>query len=187
MFVALVVLVMSAAVMTSGVLADARINVVDHFGGDVLYCNQTDGCRVTNAQGDVLGAVPQAVIDSAVQAACDTGVAQHVEVGEGTYGALTLVVTCPNSVMLVGYDEWGKQHTMTFTTAYLPVNAPGAGAAESSDCLCEVDLDANGFDSVDGIHSQVGYDVWSSDEIGNVIAFLYWTATSPGYPPCNVA
>lgn len=188
--VAFIVLVAVVALMASSAMADARINVVDHFGGDALYCNQADGCWALNADGNQLWSVPQADIDSALQTACDSGVAQHIEAGNGTYGAMTLVVTCPDSIILVGYDEWDKQHVMNFTTDYLPLNPPNSvvtsEATPEPNGFCEVDLAANGFNSVDGIHHSEGFDIWSSGASHSLMSFQYWSATSAGYPDCNL-
>jgi hypothetical protein len=173
------------ALTASSALADDRINQVHHFGGDVLYCTHEDGCWLVNIHGEPLWEVAQATVDAAVAAACATGEAQVIAAGNGTYGPSQLVVGCPSSVTLVGYDEWGKQNTMEFTTDYLPVYPAPSGSGDR----CAVDLAANKFASVDGIHVAVGFDIWFSGDDNAIFdddsEFLYWSSTSEGNPICE--
>ncbi len=169
-----------------------------HFGGDALFCNLETGCRLLNMDGDLLWEVDQETIDSAMAAACESGVAQNIEAGQGTYGSMILEVNCYSAngsmLKLIGYDEHGKQNEMPFHPNYAPVNAPvsrdrqqSSSTSVSGDCV--VDLGSFGFASYDGIHVGVGFDVWESpDEFldnPSEDIFLKWSATRQGLPDCG--
>ncbi len=171
----LCLIIFVAALGASSALADARINQVHHFGGDVLYCTTEDGCWFVNIKGEPLWEVEQSVITDALADACESGEAQVIEAGAGTYGPSQLVVGCPSSITLVGFDEWGKQNTMQFTPDYQPVNP-----APSSLNLCSYYLPGR-YISMDGIHGSVGWDIWST----NPWSFIRWVGDDPGLPACE--
>ena len=58
---------------------DGRINMVGHFGGDNLYCENIDGCTLLNTDGDFMWNVPQSVIDETFANACEVGISQEIE------------------------------------------------------------------------------------------------------------
>jgi hypothetical protein len=143
--------------------------------------------------GERLWEVDQATIDAALSAACESGVAQRIMAGEGTYGPMILEINCDGPdgayLKLMGYDEHGKTNEMPFMPNYAPVNPPvnsanssGSGAGDQ----CQVDLESYGFMSFDGIHIAEGWDVWSSDENLSLIEFLYWTGSDPNLPDCDL-
>ncbi len=170
----------------SAVFADARINVVHHFGGDTLFCTNVDGCKLLNKNGETLWQVEQSVIDAAMADACETRQPQFIEAGEGTYGPNVLELACyegmGKSLNLTGFDEWGKPNSMKFSTDYAPVSPPVAPNQPVVVVFgCSVDLAAYGFMSIDGIHNSVGFDIWDAD-FSN---FLYWSPTSLGQPACD--
>ena len=115
---------------------DGRINVISHFGGDVLYCTADRGCWALNMDGDLLWEVPQSDIEAAKTAACDTGLSQTIEAGQGTYGPMTLDISCYTddepTLELTGYDEWGKVNSLSFGASYLPIG-PAVEATRDRD------------------------------------------------------
>lgn len=135
-----VVVVLFGLLIGSSVMADdGRINRTPyHFGGDTLYCNEEDGCTLTNINGLGLINWPQADIATAFAAVDQSGVNTQVGVGQGTYGPMQLWAVSPdattgnNTLCLIGFDEWGKQNDMcfqvtpdfSFQQAPLPVPAP---------------------------------------------------------------
>lgn len=104
-----------------------------------------------------------------------------------------------NQLCLIGFDEWGKQNNMCFEVtldwhyeqAPLPVPAVetsgGTIVKPPASTDCAVDLAANGFNSVDGIHHAEGFDIWTTTSTGSIDVFLYWTGTRPsGMGDCNL-
>ena len=186
------------AMLVTTVQAGGQINMVHHFGGDVLFCDLENGCRALNMEGDLLWEVDQTTIDAAMATACESGVSQNIEAGQGTYGPMILEVNCYSAngsrLKLIGYDEHGKQNEMPFQPNYAPVNAPVSHNETSGDgdsgggCYCQVDLDAGNYLSFDFIHFDEGWDVWYSND--SIIfnepgdTFLYWTGSNPGLPDC---
>jgi hypothetical protein len=104
---------------------DGRINMVGHFGGDNLYCNQDDGCTLLNTHGETLWNVPQAVINETFTQACEVGYSFEIEAGQGTHGPSILVISCYEgyepSLTLKAYDEHGKINEIKFGRDYSPV------------------------------------------------------------------
>jgi len=114
---------------------DGRINVTDHFGGDVLYCSEERGCWMLNINGQLLWEVPQSEINAAKATACETGIAQSIAAGQGTYGPATLVIGCDDDgeqyLNLLAWDEWGKLNELRFPATYDPVGPPVAGVVDT--------------------------------------------------------
>lgn len=181
----LTVFALLLGIIGTNVMADSRINVVHHFGGDALFCNEELGCWALNMDGERLWEVDQATIDAAMTAACDSNAAQQVEAGQGTYGPMTLEVNCYGedgaSVKLIGYDEHGKPNEMSFAPNYTPVNAPASSLPQ-----CQINLHHYKLHSHDGIHYDAGYDVFTTDGSLKPGDFQYWTSSNPGLPSCAV-
>jgi hypothetical protein len=190
-FVLIIVLLFVSA---STVLADERINVVHHFGGDVLFCTQEDGCKLLNMTGGELWHQPQSVIDAAMIVACETGETQFIDAGIGTYGPNTLLISCFGDAIedafinMTGYDEWGKWNIIRFGPDYQPVNAPAndvessGGGGLSATCSYAVFLL-----SEDGIHTD-GYDIYhtvNDFDLDSEATFLYWSEDNEGLPKCT--
>lgn len=123
--------------------SDGRINPAPyHFGGDALYCNNTDGCRLLDKTGNFLWNWSQEEIGAAFEALDASGQNTLVEEGVGSYGPAQLWAVLPetNSVnkrlCLFAYDEWGKQNYMCFgVTAgwvYLPLRLAPAVPVEGT-------------------------------------------------------
>lgn len=109
---------------------DGRINLVTHFGGDVLYCVDNDfnptnhypdleqgGFRLLDSNGKVLWFVAASQIAAAVQESQETSATVLVAEGTGTYGSVQMHTysTEENSnFILTGYDEHGKSNSLTF-------------------------------------------------------------------------
>ena len=104
---------------------DGRINLVGHFGGDALYCDEVDGCTLLNTNGEALWNVPHAVINETFTEACDAGISFEIEAGMGTHGPSVLVISCYEgyepSLKLKAYDEHGKINEIRFPQDYSPV------------------------------------------------------------------
>ena len=115
---------------------DGRINMVGHFGGDALYCNNNDGCTLLNTDGELLWNVPQSVIDETFANACEVGISQEIEAGMGTYGPSILVISCYQgyepTLKLKAYDEHGKINEIRFPQDYSPVTAATPAPAEET-------------------------------------------------------
>lgn len=190
--VVLVILLFVAGL--SAVMADERINVVHHFGGDVLFCTQEEGCKLLNIEGEELWHQPQSVIDAAMTAACVSGETQTIEAGVGTYGPNTLLVSCFGGdsesafLNMTGYDEWGKWNMIQFGPDYLPVNPPDNGV-ESGDGGSGLSPTCALFvmESQDGIHLE-GFDIYhtvNGVDLDTASTFLFWSETNLRLPKCN--
>lgn len=156
-FILALLLVMTGTTLASAqnpVHRDGRINQVAHFGGDALYCvdrnfvptNQYSdfgdgGFRLLNMSGQELWFVPAAQIAIAVAEAKETGQGTLVAEGQGSYGPVRIhvYVTAAGDDYFVftGYDEYGKQNSLTFKFC-IPVgpipSAPDKGSSEEP-CL----------------------------------------------------
>lgn len=98
---------------------DGRINPAPfHFGGDTLFCNPAEGCYLLNMTGERLITWPQTDIVNAVEESERSGENTLVSEGRSTYGPASLWVKASGEgcweLILVGYDEWDKQHDMHF-------------------------------------------------------------------------
>jgi hypothetical protein len=119
----------SAQELVSG---DLRINQVAHFGGDALYCVDTDfvattsypetttdgGFRLLNSEGQELWFVPAEVINAAVAEARTSGKGVLVAEGRGSFGPVALytyVIDDVEHFAFAGYDEFGKPNSLDFT------------------------------------------------------------------------
>jgi hypothetical protein len=177
----------------SAVMADGRINVVHHFGGDVLYCTHEEGCKLLNIHGEELWHQPQSVIDAAMATACGSGETQTIDAGVGTYGPNALLVSCfggdPESAFLnmTGYDEWGKSNIIQFGPDYLPVNPPVNGVDSSGSGLTPT-CARFVSESEDGIHGE-GYDIYHTVnglDLDSEATFLFWSATDLRLSECTL-
>ena len=197
----LMLVLMVGVVLAAGAFSvmaqDGRINVVHHFGGDVLYCNLEDGCSMVNMQGELLWEVSEADIDAAMATACETREAQIIEPGNGTYGPATLEIACYEgyepSLTLSSWDEWGKPNAMQFGADYAPVYpAPSeessTGQPSEPASLCRTAVAPGG--SYGGGNKSSGYDVWDDGGDGIIMdktwEFLYFTDEKPDLPTCVV-
>lgn len=142
---------------------DGRINVTDHFGGDVLYCSSERGCWMLNINGQLLWEVPQSVIDAAKTTACETGVTQAIAAGQGTYGPATLVIGCDNYLNLFAWDEWGKLNELKFLATYDPVGPP---VSDDEPITTLTDTDGDGFPDIWDECPNDGDEGWGVDEVG---------------------
>ncbi|MAU09779.1 MAG: hypothetical protein CL607_08165 [Anaerolineaceae bacterium] len=115
---------------------DGRINMVGHFGGDNLYCDNIDGCTLLNTDGEFLWNVPKSVIDETFTNACEVGISQEIEAGMGTYGPSLLVISCYEgyepTLKLKAFDEHGKINEIRFPRDYSPVSAATAEPTEET-------------------------------------------------------
>jgi hypothetical protein len=128
---------------------DGRINQVAHFGGDALYCVDSDfvatnqysdfgagGFRLLDSKGQELWFVPAATISAAVAEAKETGKGVIVAEGRGTYGPVVIYayVTDENDDFFVftGYDEYGKPNSLEFKFC-IPVGPMPPPASEDDD------------------------------------------------------
>lgn len=173
-------------------LADGRINVVHHFGGDALYCTPERGCWMLNMYGHLLWEQPQSIIEEAMTTACISSVSHYIEVGVGTYGPVTLKFSCyagiDPSITMTGYDEWGALNSMTFSPGYAPVNPPHNNGSKTSGALsgggwiisrliCQYPL---GPRVGEGGQTH-GYDIY---DVTDTTIWLGWSETDLGYPEC---
>ncbi len=115
-----------------GLPTDLRINLVHHFGGDVLYCvdrffNPTTqysddglgGFRLLDIDGQVLWFVPTTpTIHDATERSIATGQGQLVARGQGTYGPVELwTYVNPDGdtfFTFYGFDEYVKPNQISF-------------------------------------------------------------------------
>jgi len=111
---------------------DLRLNQRAHFGGDALYCVDSEGrpttaffpegegeFRLLNARGDIIWTVSgRRVLNQVERSQARGGQEVVVARGQGTYGPVTLSVysNSPNFVRFVfsGYDEYGKRNQFSF-------------------------------------------------------------------------
>lgn len=110
---------------------DGRINQVHHFGGDALYCvdenkNPTSqysdfgkgGLRLLNQDGQELWFLPSAVIDEVAAQSEASNQMLLVAEDTGSYGPTSLYVFMAEeggiTFIFSGYDEHGKQNSITF-------------------------------------------------------------------------
>jgi hypothetical protein len=144
---ALAVLVVSAlslgVVLATSPQDDGRINQVHHFGGDALYCVDANGLstnqyadfaafRLLNISGSILWEVSAETLSEAL-ATPDQGVL--IAQGSGSFGPAWLWGVAPTGsdpvFTFMGYDEYGKSNSMTFTGCQ-SVGPEEEGAAASS-------------------------------------------------------
>jgi len=104
---------------------DARINQQAHMGGDALYCTAGIGCYVLDAGGNQLWDIAESAIDAMFAEACASQGSVIQDVGVGTYGMMTMEVTCfegyDKTIEVCGFDEWGKNYCVEFAPTYNPV------------------------------------------------------------------
>lgn len=129
---------------------DGRLNQIAHFGGDALYCVDsnytvtkvfpvTGGFRLLDSNGQELWFVPAADINAAVEESVATDSRVRIAEGQGTYGATSLYTYFDGSAQVFefnGLDEFGKMNTLKFSDCF-PVG-PSAGNPDSktNDPLC---------------------------------------------------
>lgn len=148
----LAVAAMALAVTASVALADdlvqpdQRINQAAYFGGEALYCVNSDyepttnygemaGFRLLDISGQELLYIPSADVTTAVSQSQASGEGVEVGSGWGSYGPVSLVAYAdtayPDTITFTfnGTDEWGKPESLTFTNCF-PV---GPDVPESED------------------------------------------------------
>lgn len=135
------VLALSGVMATRAYEDDGRINLVNHLGGDAVFCAGADmaasdsyvngGIRLLSASGQELFFVPAATIDAVPELPLvDTRIAQ----GWGTHGPVELWRLTNGDFSLVGQDEHGKQYIFQWTgcTQIGPIpERPGEGNTAS--------------------------------------------------------
>ena len=146
--IALIMLAISRTVAdvprdSSPVATDGRINVVHHFGGDVLYCvdenyaptnefftDNNGGFELLNINGEPLWFVEAETVLAKVAEAFPGGPNVLVAEGQGTYGSVALYTYKVNDIVIrfifVGMDEHGKTNQIDFEGC-TPVNPPAGG------------------------------------------------------------
>lgn len=160
---ALAVAIAAVAVL-SGVMAarayddDGRINLVNHLGGDAVFCVGADmtandsyangGIRLLSQSGQERFFVPAATINAVPELPLvDTRIAQ----GWGTHGVVELWRLTNGDFSLVGQDEHGKHYIFTWTgcTQIGPDPEPrDASHAAVDEPECEEPVGGNGNDPV---------------------------------------
>jgi hypothetical protein len=80
---------------------------------------------VLDAGGNQLWDIAESAIDAMFAEACASQGSVIQNVGVGTYGMMTMEVTCfegfDKTIEVCGFDEWGKNYCVEFGTTYLPV------------------------------------------------------------------
>ena len=173
-------------------LADGRINVVHHFGGDALYCVDRDnhptgqysddglgGMRLLNSSGSELWFLPAADIAAAVEAARTSGGGVLAGSGQGTYGPVwlyTYIDTTDNvKFVFSGYDEHSKINSLEFT--YCEQVGPIGGPDEPDEpdepsCPAGTSPDGDGLSGpIPGCTCDGDGQVWVEIEQGCFLAF----------------
>lgn len=136
-----VVMACVLAAASLAALADGRINVVHHFGGDVVYCVDATGAatndyaamladgglQVLAMNGDLLLSVTAEAVTAAVAHAQPGEGNLLVAEGQGTHGPAAIYVykTADGAArfIFVGVDEHGESNQVHFEHC-LPVNPP---------------------------------------------------------------
>ena len=165
---------------------DARINQQAHMGGDALYCTVGIGCYVLDAGGNQLWDIAESAIDAMFAEACASQGSVIQNVGVGTYGMMTMEVTCfegfDKTIEVCGFDEWGKNYCVEFAPTYNPVGGEAMP-------YCQV---ANAFGKQINkgaiLNGVSGYNLYLADAKRNPITYEV-IATSPtpfeGVPFCS--
>lgn len=129
--IAILLFVLSAVTLTTMAgdcgFADGRITqLANHFGNDALFCDPVKGCELLNGQGVLLLSWSQADIEAGLAELDEPGEAIILGQGQGSHGpALLYVNKNMNSepqLCLQGFDEWGKQNEVCFSTSYVSPN-----------------------------------------------------------------
>jgi hypothetical protein len=129
---------------------DGRINEVAYFGGDALYCvdsqyfmtNDYDtmigggGFRLLDKRGQELWFASAADIAKALQQAFSSEMPALAASGEGSYGESALYVNKSSGggaiFIYTGFDEHGKLNSLTFNSC-VPRGGAVIGGAQSPD------------------------------------------------------
>jgi hypothetical protein len=155
-FIGAFVLILTGASLTSAadnlIQPDGRINQVAHFGGDALYCVDSNfsattnyaemiddgGFRLLDIGGQVLWFVPAADILAAIDASVESKSTVEVASGQGTYGPVYLYTYFDGKdqqFVFSGYDEYGKPNSLTFIPC-IPVGPIPGEPGEAGEDLC---------------------------------------------------
>ena len=145
---------LSGVMATRAIEDDGRLNLVNHLGGDAVFCVGADmtasgsfvngGIRLLSASGQQLFFVPAATINAVPEMpVVDTRIAQ----GWGTYGVVELWRLTTGEFSLIGQDEHGKQFIFTWTGCTPIGPIPYENHAPEAD---EPDCDVIGNDGNDG-------------------------------------
>ncbi len=127
----------SVALADDLVQPDQRLNQVVYFGGDALYCVDSDyeattnygemvggGMRLLDISGQELLFVPYSDVAAAVTESQTGGEGVVVATGSGSYGPVTLTAysetAFPDTATFTfsGSNEWGKPESLTFTNCF---------------------------------------------------------------------
>jgi hypothetical protein len=140
---------------------DVRINQVAHFGGDALYCVDSNkvattnypemiddgGMRLLNSKGQELWFLPAEDILVAIAEALDTNSAVLAGEGAGTHGPVRLYVYSDDGINPVfvfsGYDEYGKPNAFTFIPC-IPVGPSPERSGDGEELCAQVYIGPSG-------------------------------------------
>jgi hypothetical protein len=119
---------------------DGRLTELEfHFGGDALFCDHENGCKLLSPTGAELMTWSQAEIDAALVELSQTnavGAAVIIAEGNGTYGPATLFVNGKADgtpqICLAGFDEHGKSNEMCFGQDYVSPTTGRVNCTESA-------------------------------------------------------
>ena len=137
----LAVVALALAVTASVALADdlvqpdQRLNQVAYFGGEALYCVNSDyepttnygemaGFRLLDISGQELLYVPSSDVAAAVSESLAANQGVEVATGAGAYGPVALYAYAdsadPDTVTFTfnGSNEWGRPESLTFTNCF---------------------------------------------------------------------
>ena len=139
--VPLAIVALALAVTASVALADdlvqpdQRINQVAYFGGEALYCVNSDyepttnygemaGFRLLDISGQELLYVPASDVTAAVSESQASNEGVEVATGAGSYGPVALYTysdpAYPDTIdfTFVGSNEWGRPESLSFTNCF---------------------------------------------------------------------
>ena len=175
---------------------DGRINVVHHFGGDVLYCvdenyaptndfftDNNGGFELLNINGEPLWFVEAETVLAKVAEAVPGGPHVLVAEGQGTYGPVALYTYKVNDIIIrfvfIGVDEHGKTNQLDFEGC-TPVSAPPGHEICSLGTINGI-VSRNEVDRFLTCYDRVCPDI----SISSPGAFGCFCESYPGYSPCR--
>jgi hypothetical protein len=161
------------------------------MGGDALYCTVGIGCYVLDAGGNQLWDIAESAIDAMFAEACASQGSVIQNVGVGTYGMMTMEVTCfegfDKTIEVCGFDEWGKNYCVEFAPTYNPVGGEAMPYCQMASSTPDKLVNKGGILQ---ISSPVTYNLYVADANRNPITYEV-IATSPtpfeGVPFCSKA
>jgi len=163
-----IALVIAAVAALSGVMTtrayddDGRLNLVNHLGGDAIFCVGADmtasdsyangGLRLLSQSGQELFFVPAAVINAVPELPqVDTRIAQ----GWGSYGIVELWRLTNGDFSLIGQDEHGKQYIFQWNGCRQVGPIPYENSGDADVSYAEPDCDVIGNDENDWVELAV--------------------------------